>query len=489
MRLRNKWLRVGLIALAVLLVIGGTVAGIVWWKFFKTAEQPLATDLERFKYGSLGGELLAGIPYPIFMVLPRVFPDLVEQHAKAGWGKDKQGHGGYGAFGFAWEEGRRLPMGFSIKRMGYERVSLNCALCHTTSYRLKPTDTPSFAMGGPGHTVDMQGFLRFLFAASHDRRFTAARLVPEMAVHFRMDWLDVALYSFVIIPKMRVALHLAEGQLRWIDEKPAWGPGRDDAFNLPKYILTQLPWDDTTANTDFPALWRMGARAGHLMHAAGEATSVYGVVATSALGTGVLPVGGFVPRMRAIEDFIKNLDPPKFPAKIDVALAARGNAVFAAQCAQCHAMGGARTGTAIPLDEIKTDSEHLRTFTQANAERMNTVTGLLGLRDANMQGTQGGYVAKPLVGVWLLAPYLHNGAVPTIADLLSPPAQRPTRFYRGYDVLDLDRLGFVATGPAAEANGFGFDTSLRGNGKDGHLYGTDLPEDDKRALIEFLKTL
>jgi hypothetical protein len=38
----------------------------------------------------------------------------------------------------------------------------------------------------------------------------------------------------VIIPKMRVALKLAEDQLRWIDDKTAWGPGRDDAFNLPK---------------------------------------------------------------------------------------------------------------------------------------------------------------------------------------------------------------------------------------------------------------
>ncbi len=163
--------------------------------------------------------------------------------------------------------------------------------------------------------------------------------------------------------------------------------------------------------------------------------------------------------------------------------------MFAAHCASCHAKDGARTGTAIPLADIGTDPEHVRTFTQGHADRMNRVTGLLGLQDATMQGTQGGYVAKPLVGVWLLGPYLHNGAVPTVADLLSPPAQRPARFFRGYDVLDTERLGFVATGKAAEARGFAFDTGLRGNGKDGHLYGTDLSADDKRALIEFLKTL
>jgi mono/diheme cytochrome c family protein len=486
---QKKWVRYGAIALAVLVIVAGAGTAVFWWKFLKTADQVFADDEARFKYGTLGGELLAGIPYPVFMVLPRVFPDLVEKYAKAGWGSDKQGHGGYGAFGFAWEEGQRLPAGFSIKRMGFERVSLNCALCHTTSYRLAPGDKPRFATGGPGHTVDMTGLVRFLFAAANDRRFTSARLMPEMALHFNLDPIDVALYSWVIIPKMRVALKLAEDQLRWIDDKPAWGPGRDDAFNLPKYVLTQSPWDDTTANTDFPALWRMGDRTGHLMHAAGEATSVYGVIATSALGTGVLPKGEFVERMQWIESFIKNLDPPKFPLPIDDALATRGRAVFAGQCASCHAKEGARTGTAIPLEEIGTDPEHVRTFTQANADRMNRVTGLLGLRDAKMQGTQGGYIAKPLVGVWLLAPYLHNGAVPTIADLLTPPAQRPARFHRGYDVLDTERVGFMASGAAAQAHGFSFDTGLRGNGNGGHLYGVDLSADDKRALIEFLKTL
>lgn len=490
MRWRSKrWVRYGVIALTSAAIVGGAGIGVFWWKFLKTADQSFADDVARFNYGSLGGELLAGIPYPVFMVLPRVFPDLVEKYAKAGWGPEKQGHGGYGAFGFAWEEGEPLPAGFSIKRMGFARVSFNCALCHTTSYRLAPGDKPSFATGGPGHTVDMTGFLRFLFAAANDRRFTSARLMPEMALHFDLDAIDAALYSWVIIPKMRAALKLAQDQLRWIDDKPAWGPGRDDAFNLPKYVLTQAPWDDSVGNTDFPPLWRMGDRAGHLMHAAGEASSVYGVIATSALGTGVLPKGEFVARMQWIESFLKNLDPPKFPLPVDDALAARGRGVFGAQCAACHAKDGARTGTAIPLDEIGTDPEHVRTFTQAHADRMNRVTGLLGLQDAKMQGTQGGYVAKPLVGVWLLAPYLHNGAVPSVADLLSPPAQRPARFFRGYDVLDTGRLGFVATGPAAEARGFLFDTGLRGNGNSGHLYGTDLSADDKRALLEFLKTL
>ena len=57
------------------------------------------------------------------MILPRVFPDLVERYATEGYGPEKAGYGGYGAFGLAWEEGERLPIGLSIKRLGSERVT------------------------------------------------------------------------------------------------------------------------------------------------------------------------------------------------------------------------------------------------------------------------------------------------------------------------------------------------------------------------------
>ena len=97
--------------------------------------------------------------------------------------------------------------------------------------------------------------------------------------------------------------------------------------------------------------------------------------------------------------------------------------------------------------------------------------------------------AKPLEGIWLRGPYLHNGSVPSLMDLLETPDRRPARFWRGYDVLDASGVGFVASGPEAERAGTRFDTSLPGNSNEGHLYGTGLPADSKRALLEFLKTL
>jgi hypothetical protein len=79
--------------------------------------------------------------------------------------------------------------------------------------------------------------------------------------------------------------------------------------------------------------------------------------------------------------------------------------------------------------------------------------------------------------------------VPTLADLLEPPDARPKRFWRGYDVLDPARVGFVSSGLEAERTGVAFDVTAPGNSNAGHTYGTTLPAEDKRALLEFLKTL
>ena len=86
------------------------------------------------------------------------------------------------------------------------------------------------------------------------------------------------------------------------------------------------------------------------------------------------------------------------------------------------------------------------------------------------------------------APYLHNGSVPTLRDLLDPPDERPDVFYRGYDVYDFDDLGFVSSGPDAERRGVRYDTRERGNDNGGHLYGTNLTDTEKQDLLEYLKT-
>jgi len=107
---------------------------------------------------------------------------------------------------------------------------------------------------------------------------------------------------------------------------------------------------------------------------------------------------------------------------------------------------------------------------------------------SNFRSTTG-YVPPLHDGLWLRGPYLHNGSVPTLAALLTPPADRPARFWRGYDVLDPVGVGFVSNGAEAERVGMLYDTAAPGNSNAGHTFGTDLPAGQKRALLEFLKTL
>jgi hypothetical protein len=97
----------------------------------------------------------------------------------------------------------------------------------------------------------------------------------------------------------------------------------------------------------------------------------------------------------------------------------------------------------------------------------------------------------PLDGLWLRAPYLHNGSVPNLRALLEPAVARQAVFYIGYDVYDYADVGFESRWAEAARDGWRFDTSAPGNSNVGHEgvnYGTALAPADKDALIEYLKT-
>jgi hypothetical protein len=193
--------------------------------------------------------------------------------------------------------------------------------------------------------------------------------------------------------------------------------------------------------------------------------------------------------MKRVEDWILDLKPPPFPSeKIDQKRVQAGRLLFDRNCAECHAVSGKRVGQTVPIEEIRSDPERLNSFTQALSEKMNTLGTGKPWRFSHFRKTNG-YASMPLDGVWLRAPYLHNGSVPTLRDLLKPSEDRPTVFWRGYDVYDYEAVGFVASGPDAEREGFRFDTAARGNGRQGHEYGTRLAPADKLDLLEYLKTL
>jgi hypothetical protein len=210
---------------------------------------------------------------------------------------------------------------------------------------------------------------------------------------------------------------------------------------------------------------------------------------SAAIGAGASEGSLDEPSMARIADWIRDLPPPRYPReRIDVAQARQGAAVFSDKCSACHSFGGTRVGRVTAIDEIGTDRERLDSFTAELSEKMNTLGRGRPWRFRNFRKTNG-YANQPLDGIWLRAPYLHNGSVPDLASLLTPPDERPKVFYRGYEVYDWQRVGFISQGPEATRVGFRYDTQLPGNGNGGHVYGTGLSERDKQALIEHMKGL
>jgi cytochrome c peroxidase len=180
------------------------------------------------------------------------------------------------------------------------------------------------------------------------------------------------------------------------------------------------------------------------------------------------------------------LPPPAYPFPIDTTRSARGAQIFQAQCYSCH--GGDRTWQVVPLAEVGTDPNRVNAVTQNAVDAINRMTGT-GWTFGHFRKTDG-YLTGLLDGIWLRAPYLHNGSVPTLRDLLTPPAQRPTTFFRGNDTYDQAAVGFVSALAQEGATKFmRFDTTLAGNGNRGHDYGTNLSAADRDALLEYLKTL
>ena len=477
-----RWLRTVFILGLVLFVMAAYLG---WSRFLREyPAETFADPDERFKYGSIGAEQDAGIPYWIFYVLPRVFSDKLP------------GPGGYAAFGVAWEEGRELPIGFTKRRIGFDRIANNCAVCHTASYRVRHLSDPTLVPTGPNHTLDLEAFFRFLVDCAKDPRFNADTLMPEINLAADLDWIDRLAYRYLIIPITRKRLIEREQQFEWIyrHDFPEWGRGRDDAMNLTKYFMIRWPMDDSFGPTDMPSVWNLKKYrhdAGHRMNFAGDSHDAYSVIIDSALGLmGAEPkdTDDFLGHIAWLHDYLSNKPAPDYPFPIDRAKADAGAALFAMHCARCHA--SERTGRIVALQEIGTDRERIDTWNETAAREANAVVEEMGIeRRGLVEAPLTGYVAQFLDGIWLRAPYLHNGSVPTLYDLLLPPDQRPQQFYRGYNLYDPIKVGYVTQGDEAQRAGTLHDTRERANAAQGHAFADGLSESQRWELVEYLKTL
>jgi hypothetical protein len=476
-----------LAAAALVLVL---IFGVIGYRQFFHEDPPpyFASDEEHFLYGSIGTESTSGVPYWLWIVLPRVFPDKLPAP------------GGYASIGMVFEEGKELPVGFSKQTIGFDRVSINCAFCHSATYRKSPQEKPTIIAGGPGSTQTPQAYLRFLIDCASDPRFNTTTLMAEIAKNYRLGPIDNLTYR-LLIPYVKWTLLAQKNEYAQYGLFPNLllaGNGRIDPFNVVKYRYLKQPPDGSMGNSDMEPLWNMKAKDGSSLHWDGLNTNLQEVVLSSAIGDGT-PLkwvdndwkkADKESSLKRISNYISNTPAPKFPFPIDEALAGKGKAIYERECANCHAPGGARTGKVEPIDNpmLATDRNRIEMWTQNSAAAYNEYTSRYSWKFSHF-GKQNGYVNVTLDGLWLRAPYLHNGSVPTLADLLREPNQRPKLFYRGYDVLDSENVGFIAQGADAQCSGSRFDTSERGNSNAGHLWGTTLAADEKKQLVEYLKTL
>ena len=305
----------------------------------------------------------------------------------------------------------------------------------------------------------------------------------------------------------------------------------------------------TTAPVSYPALWDTPYLDWVLYNASIRQPLARNIIEDLGVGAPIDPKtflsdkivhGVLMDNIIAIHRSLTKLESPRWPedllGKIDLDKARQGEAIYRQTCAGCHVLidrgthmqlagsGGAGsaeiTVTTVPLDQVKTDPRQavnfaarvitlekiggppsIPYFDAAKAVAGGVVEQWKNQSPANAQaesevdkGRQNefrgilAYRARPLNGTWATAPYLHNGSVPTLHDLLLPSSQRPKIFYVGSWEFDPVDVGVETGSPFAGA--FTFDTRLPGNSNGGHEYGTtNLTEPERMALIEFLKTL
>jgi hypothetical protein len=473
-------------SVAALGALGGFLA---WHSIYRTVPSPEEagqSPRDHFLYASIGTEGDEGVPYWLWLVLPTVFPEYLP------------GPGGYASLGVSWEPGRELPTGFTKRVVGVERIGLNCALCHVSQVRLTP-DQPEATLypGGPSHQFWPQAYQEFLFSSASDPRFNSDVIMPVIHRLVKLSSREDFLYRYIFIPASRSAMLQQKQEFAWqhTHNRPPHGPGRVDPFNPMRFRVFKEADDGSIGNSDIPAIWNQAAKTRGYLHWDGLSRQLAEVAISSAIGDGARDSYLDTKSLDAVEDFLMSLPPPKFPLPIDASLAATGSRLYRSLCADCHAPDGAKTGSVTPTSQIGTDPHRTDAWTQSQVEDWKKLAAEYQSRygakwNLNTFSKPGGYVTGLLDGIWLRGPYLHNGSVPSLRSLLDAPEDRPRVFYRGYDLLDAKDVGFVSNVPEARGRKFfRYDTSLPGNGNQGHVYGTNLTSAEKDALVEYMKTL
>jgi len=489
-------------------------------------------DLDFFLHGSMSTEV---IPERVLRAFIKTYPDLfpTENLTHLGLIPDPD---------FGWPIG--FSRKNLVKHLGgLSAVGINCASCHVA--QITAGSEPIRILGTTSHfnveaffgsvlvttfktsdPANMKAFLSSYLSATHPKDDPAAQLL------FAKEWqrqeqqisavisadpfgskdvapgelhaiapgavlldaellehhVDLAALSHSMLKlfhNIRAALHVPDQPPDKVP--PASGPGRNDAFGLLAASLLNAP--QPYSPIKFGLVWNVDQRT--WVHWDGNTKSPISRNLLASLGLGA-PMDAKradleFAAVKRQTDLSEKIRPPKYPFKIDNVAAKRGAPLFEANCNSCH--GGAESDKRLySVAEIGTDPHRAEMFTQKLADGFNKflaeleAVGYQPPKEFGVRST-GKYFAATLNGVWARSPYLHNGSVRTMQELLSPPAQRAKTFHRGSREYDPGQLGYTDSGT------YVFDTRASGNSNAGHDYGSKLSSAEKQDLVEYLKTL
>ena len=455
---------------AILIAFVGSQA---WYFLLRKLPDPtFASDIDQFKYAPIGLGVEARIPQYVFEVLPKIC------------GLDK----GYESFGFVFEPGKQFPIGLAQRHIGYPTVEPNCALCHTGAYQVSEDDLPIPLPTAPANTIDLESFQWFMYDCVASKNFTADAVMQSIKDRHELGFMESLFYRYGVYNLTKMMIGQQQQKYSWQKRRPTQGIGRTDTFNPTKINVFGFPDDGTIGTVDLPQIWNQRKREGMWLHWDGNNNQIHERNYAAAMAVGATPSSVITANFNRVTNWLLDTAPPAYPFQIDADKSARGKVTWNKECADCHDFGKTKTGQVTEsISDLGTDPHRLDSFTIGLVDKLHTFKKTPF--DFGAYRKTQSYSNTPTDGAWARAPYLHNGSVPSIWDLLQPEDMRPEIFYRGYKVYDPEHVGFVTTGEAAKQKGFRFDTTLPGNANSGHNYGTGLTDAEKWDLVEYIKTL
>jgi hypothetical protein len=192
--------------------------------------------------------------------------------------------------------------------------------------------------------------------------------------------------------------------------------------------------------------------------------------------------------------YIKSLPSPTYKGTIDQQKVTEGKAIYEVNCSRCHGSSNNKNdypNLLVSLESIGTDPALVSTnFAYPQLLEWYNTSWFSKEPFAAKLVAKKGYIAPPLDGVWATAPYLHNGSIPTLEDLLNS-SQRPKIWKRTFKSNDFDskKMGWNYVVLTTKSDNQTYDTSIKGYGNQGHIYGDKLSVSERTNLMEYLKTL